>query len=833
VQPGAQSRFRQGYTFVLVAIALLALVASASTANADVDITGRLEKVNSSPLGSGLKPLSVTSENGDWRCSDPYSTVANWPYYYAIGNCPKGAELEVVSYASEDPATHEHSYGGFVNGAFSGCGWINTAFPLEKLNSAKHTVCAEESGGGFKVKESSFWEKLNSSNAQDGFYVVNKTACPEYANYRPWSENGAPKELIRTVPAYEREGPGEKASNPALKWRYVSKYSSVTEPKVKYVMVRDDRIAGGEGNWVFVPRSCLPSTLPTSEGEHLPPAPSVTTNEASNIATPRATLNATINPNGVETKYYFEYGTSLSYGSYTATASAGSGTSSVPVHAEVSGLAPGTSYYVRIVASSAIGESFGGTVAFTTQPASTVTTTAASGVLEEQVNLNGTVNPNGLETSYHFEYGETTTYGASTGTADAGSGTSTVPEGAVITGLEPDTTYHYRLVATSSAGSVMGSDETVTTPEPEADSRWAVRDAATGSQWVYFDSKEGRVCYWQELNGEFGSWADNCLGSGDYTAATAHITVARDQATGSQWVYFASKEGRICYWQEPNGELGNWAENCLGTGEYVTPGTHPDVVRDQTTGSQWVYFASKEGRICYWQEANGEFGSWAENCLGTGEYTVPTSNLSIARTESTDSQWVYFANKEGRICYWEELDGGFGSWAENCLGSGEYVTGGTHLTAVGNPVSNSQWVSFVNKEGRVCYWQEANGSFGSWAQNCLGAGEYASTTSGLAAVYKPATGSQWTYWVGKEGRACYWQEWNGEFGGWADNCLGTGEYTASGSGLAVVSAGASNSQWLYLAGGEGRLCYWEEVDGSFSWAENCLGSGEYIAPGST
>jgi hypothetical protein len=132
---------------VLAALAVLVSLATAVAANADVDMTGRLEKITSTRLGSRVESLSVSSESGDWRCFDPYSTVANWPYYYAIGNCPKGAELEVVSYAAEDPATHEHSYGGFVNGSFSGCGWINTAFPLEKLNSSKHSACAEESGG--------------------------------------------------------------------------------------------------------------------------------------------------------------------------------------------------------------------------------------------------------------------------------------------------------------------------------------------------------------------------------------------------------------------------------------------------------------------------------------------------------------------------------------------------------------------------------------------------------------------------------------------------------------------------------------------------------------
>jgi hypothetical protein len=432
-------------------------------ANADVDMTGRLEKAGSSSLKSGVEPLSVSSENGDWRCADAYSTVANWPYYYAIGNCPHGAELEAVSYASENPETHQHSYGGFVNGTFSGCGWINTEFPLERLNHDTHTACAEESGGGFRVKESAFWERVNSSSAKDGTYVVNKVPCSEYANYRPWSESNAPKELLRTVLAYEREGSGsEQKYNPALKWRYISKYASTGEPKVKYVMVRDDRIGGGEGNWVFVPRSCLPSTLP-SEGELLPPAPTVTTESASGVATPDATLHATVNPNGVATKYTFQYGTSTSYGSETPAGEAGAGTSNVAVQAAVAGLNAGTTYYFRIVASSAIGESLGGPVAFTTQPPPTATTSAASEVHQEQATLNGTVNPQGLDTHYYFQYGTTTEYGSSTPSTDAGSGTSTLDESAIITRTQSSTIYHYRMVATSSAGTVYGSDQLLTT----------------------------------------------------------------------------------------------------------------------------------------------------------------------------------------------------------------------------------------------------------------------------------------------------------------------------------------------------------------------------------
>jgi hypothetical protein len=127
-----------------------------------------------------------------------------------------------------------------------------------------------------------------------------------------------------------------------------------------------------------------------------------------------------------------------------------------------------------------------------------------------------------------------------------------------------------------------------------------------------------------------------------------------------------------------------------------------------------------------------------------------------------------------------------------------------------------------------------NGEFGFWGENCLGTGEYRAAGSGVAAVFNATTNSQWTYLDGKEGRICYWQELNGEFGSWGENCLGTGEYTATSSGLAAVRDGAAGSQWVYFDGKEGRICYWQEVNGEFgSWGENCLGTGEYVAPGST
>jgi len=105
---------------------------------------------------------------------------------------------------------------------------------------------------------------------------------------------------------------------------------------------------------------------------------------------------------------------------------------------------------------------------YTPRPPS-ATTEPATGVSETQATINGTVNPDGVDTHYHFEYGTTTSYGSSTPEGDAGSGTGSTSEHATIPELEPGMTYHYRLVARNQFGETSyGSDQTATTYSPPA-----------------------------------------------------------------------------------------------------------------------------------------------------------------------------------------------------------------------------------------------------------------------------------------------------------------------------------------------------------------------------
>ena len=187
------------------------------------------------------------------------------------------------------------------------------------------------------------------------------------------------------------------------------------------------------------------------------------TTAATNVTLTSATLNGSVNPFGHATTWYFEYGTSTSYGTKTALQSAGSGTTSSDVSANVTGLKAGRTYHYRLVAMNTAGTANGSDITFLTAAVPVPVTLTASSVGATSATLNGTVNPSGLATSWYFEYGTTTGYGSTTSSKNAGSGTSSVAVQTTLTNLSAGTTYHYRLVAKSAAGTVHGSDQTFAT----------------------------------------------------------------------------------------------------------------------------------------------------------------------------------------------------------------------------------------------------------------------------------------------------------------------------------------------------------------------------------
>ena len=91
------------------------------------------------------------------------------------------------------------------------------------------------------------------------------------------------------------------------------------------------------------------------------------------------------------------------------------------------------------------------------------TTGAASAVTQTTAAVSGTVIPHGQPTSFKFQFGTTAAYGAETPAQSAGSGVTGVSATQALSGLQPGTTYHYRLVATDRFGTGVGADATLTT----------------------------------------------------------------------------------------------------------------------------------------------------------------------------------------------------------------------------------------------------------------------------------------------------------------------------------------------------------------------------------
>ncbi len=96
-------------------------------------------------------------------------------------------------------------------------------------------------------------------------------------------------------------------------------------------------------------------------------------------------------------------------------------------------------------------------------PLPIVSTGKASSVTYSSVILYGHVDPRGLATNYVFQYGTTSGYGSQTPLAPAGNGTIGIKVSQAVTGLQPATKYHYRIVALSPAGTTDGIDQTFTT----------------------------------------------------------------------------------------------------------------------------------------------------------------------------------------------------------------------------------------------------------------------------------------------------------------------------------------------------------------------------------
>jgi|GEM_PF-4572856 len=245
--------------------------------------------------------------------------------------------------------------------------------------------------------------------------------------------------------------------------------------------------------------------------------------------------------------------------------------------------------------------------------APTPTTSAATQISSTSATLNGTVDPNGFDTHYYFEYG-TVGYEHQIPLApgtDIGSGTSAVPVSTTVTGLQPGTTYKYRLVASNAGGGSEAEQTFTTVPDVRPA---VVRDPSDNYQWSYYVGEDHNI--WARIyNPSENKWSAFAAGGGEPAGGISSLAVAWDQSSNMQWVYYAGADGNI--WSRfYNPSENKWTTSTAGSGEAAAPGSSPTVIRDATSNMQWVYYAGADGNI--WSRFYGS-PTWTAFTAGVGE----------------------------------------------------------------------------------------------------------------------------------------------------------------------------------------------------------------------
>jgi phosphodiesterase/alkaline phosphatase D-like protein len=255
------------------------------------------------------------------------------------------------------------------------------------------------------------------------------------------------------------------------------------------------------------------TTSTSPSGQRTAGAPTVGGNSTVTSSDTSAVIQGSVTPNGAATTYWYEYGTTANFGSSISQQTIGSGYTAIPTPGYITGLKANTTYYFRLVAQNPLGITRSEQRSFKTTQGNpplvgglpTAKTATASEITRTTANINGQVNPDKAATTYWFEFGKTNGLGNTTSFASVGSGSATVAAIGSLSGLEPSTTYYYRVNAQNQFGTVNGSILSFKTAGPaESKAPTAVTNAATAIKTTSatlngtVDPNNSETSYWFE-----------------------------------------------------------------------------------------------------------------------------------------------------------------------------------------------------------------------------------------------------------------------------------------------------------------------------------------------
>ncbi len=305
----------------------------------------------------------------------------------------------------------------------------------------------------------------------------------------------------------------------------------------------------------------------------------------------------------------------------------------------------------------------------------TISIKPASGVAPKEATLNTSINPNGSATTYQLEYGTTTAYGskAPASPKSIGSGTSPVEVSEKIEGLAPETTYHFRLVATNEKGTVEGEDQTFTTPG------WKILSTPNPSEAS--DSNLHDVSCEPSTN--------VCTAVGKSTKSGVDSPLAQ-RWNGTSWSEqtAAKKSGsthnRLFGVDCPS------ETRCMAVGNYQNSEGGPATLAEIWNENKWSVQSTPVPAEATSSELVGVGCNNTAECKAVGSAVIGGVKTAIAQKWSSPT-WASQTVPIPEGATSSQLDGVDCLWSNFCVAVGRYTTSGSSIKSLAMFWNGSEW----------------------------------------------------------------------------------------------------------------------------------------------
>ncbi len=426
----------------------------------------------------------------------------------------------------------------------------------------------------------------------------------------------------------------------------------------------------------------------------------------------------------------------------------------------------------------------------------TVQTGAPSSVSPTQATLTGVVDPRGFHTFYRFEYGPTAGYGSASASPEFGFEPGASGGSLTISGLQPGTTYHYRINASNAGGWAVGEDRTFTTPmDDRPSSSWAQRADDQNQEWVYYADKSGLLrVMWGTPTEPHQSKLEGHVSPGTVPSALR-------LPNGEQAVYYVAPSNEI---REEVFNGIKWVD--VGIGRTVRAGTNLSTVL-AADGTQSVYYVNTEGKVkqAYYVPGSGE---WKTGLVGG--YAQAGASPTVITDRPSGRVWVYYVNTAGQMAIelWEN-----NVWTSGALLPGATPRAGSTPTVLRLP-NGEQSIFYVNTSGTISQYVWNNVNWIPVNLPNLGYGVRPGTNPSV--LYDPVSGCQALYYVNSSGSVAQLQ-WVPTLKEWKNTPLGG--LAAPGASPVALRDTISGRQWVFTREAESTLV-WEWTTASWVWRQH-------------